>query len=779
MSDVATKPVGWRVRVRGLVQGVGFRPCVWHLAREEGIAGQVVNDGAGVEIEAWGEEAALRRFVQRLDAEAPPLARVDAVTHTLLEGTAERVDFVIAESADGEISTGVVPDAATCPQCLADVADPANRRFGYPFTNCTHCGPRLSIVRSIPYDRARTSMNVFPMCAECGIEYRDPADRRFHAQPNACPVCGPHIWLEDAEGRVACEDVIGEAAHLLLGGKILAIKGIGGFHLACDATDDEAVERLRARKRRYAKPLAVMMRDIGQAHEYAAIDNREADLLASKVAPIVLLERRGRELAAAIAPGHDRLGVMLPYTPLHHLLLARAGRPLVMTSGNLSDEPQVSANAAAREKLAPIADAWLMHDRDIVNRLDDSVMRVDVPGPQIMRRARGLAPEPLPLARGFECRPRVLAMGGELKAAFCLLAGGQATLSQHMGDLEEAATHGDYRRNLDLYSEIFRFVPDVVAVDLHPDYLSTQWGRERAAADGTPVVTVQHHHAHLASCLAENGIEPGDDATLGVILDGLGVGEDGTIWGGEFLAGGYSGFARAGHFLPVALPGGAQAIREPWRNAVAHLAAAFGDDWRDRLAATPVAATVGEKPVGLVGRMLEQGINTPLSSSAGRLFDAVAAVLGICAARQHYEGQAAMEMETLARPHLDGAGAYPAVASSSSADDPLVLSWAPLWDALLADQAAGTVPGIIAARFHNGLANSVAGAAETCARRHGLKRIGLSGGVMQNRILFEGLYRALSSRGFEVLVQMSAPANDGGLALGQAAVAAARSMPAR
>ncbi len=774
MTEIASKPVGWRIRVGGLVQGVGFRPHVWRLAHEEGLIGQVVNDGAGVEIEAWGDGAALARFRRRLKDEAPPLARVDEVRHEPVPGTPLSDGFVIAESAGGAITTGVVPDAATCPQCLADIADTDNRRAGYAFTNCTHCGPRLSIVRSIPYDRARTSMSVFPMCAECAAEYRDPADRRFHAQPNACSVCGPRIWLEGADGEIPCGDVIGEAARLLLDGNILAIKGIGGFHLACDATSDAAVDRLRARKRRYAKPLAVMMRDIGQARDFCAIGEREAGLLASSVAPIVLLERAGGSLAAGLAPGHDRLGVMLPYTPLHHLLLRRVGVPLVMTSGNMSDEPQVTGNDEARERLAGIADFRLVHDRDIVNRLDDSVMRVDAPGSQIIRRARGLAPEPLRLAEAFGNSPRILAMGGELKAAFCLLADGRATLSQHMGDLEEATTHGDYRRNLDLYARIFGFAPDIIAVDCHPDYLSTQWGRQRAGVGDIPVAAVQHHHAHLASCLAENAVAPDDDATLGVILDGLGLGADGTIWGGEFLVGGYREFERAGHFLPVALPGGAQAMREPWRNTVAHLVAAFGEEWQARIAATPLATALEDKPLRIVSRMLDQGLNAPLSSSAGRLFDAVAAALGICTGRQHYEGQAAMELETLARPHLSRSGTYPA--DIANADGAAVLSWRLLWEALLSDLAAGVDHGVIAARFHKGLIASVAAMAENCANRHAVARIALSGGVMQNRILLEGLHRSLSSRGFDVLVQGSVPANDGGLALGQAAIAAAGAM---
>ena len=779
MAEPADRNVGWRVRVKGLVQGGGFRPHVWRIAQEEGLAGNVINDGAGVAIEAWGKEAALQRFVERLKAEAPPLACIDSVVRDALAGNAPSRDFVIARSVDGDISTGVVPDAATCPACLADIADPGNRRYGYAFTNCTHCGPRLSIVRSIPYDRARTSMASFEMCGDCAREYGDPADRRFHAQPNACPVCGPRIWLEAGglkvgDGEIDGEDAVAATAKALADGRIVAIKGIGGFHLACDATNEAAVVQLRERKRRHAKPLAVMMRDLEQVEDYCSMGDGEARLLVSKITPIVLLELAGSVLAPSISPGHDRLGVMLPYTPLHHLLLRQVGRPLVMTSGNLSDEPQVVDNVVARTKLASVADLFLMHDREIVNRLDDSVLRLDAPGPQIIRRGRGMAPEPLGLPEGFADAPPVLAMGGELKASFCLLANGQATLSQHMGDLEEAATHADYRRNLELYRDIFRFEPELIAVDCHPDYLSTKWGRAQGEAQGVPVVAVQHHHAHLAGCLAENGIEPGEDHALGIVLDGLGLGEDGTIWGGEFLAGGYRGFARAGHFPAVPLPGGAQAMREPWRNLVAHLKAAFGEGWRD--AAAPLAAVIEDRPVNFIEKMLRTGTNCPLSSSAGRLFDAIAAALGICAGRQHYEGQAAMEMEALARPHLRFAGAYPA-AMDAPADSPAVLSWTPMWRALLSDIASGVEYGIVAARFHNGLIDIVAGMAERLAGLHGCQTFALSGGVMQNRILNEGLHRVLTARGHKVLTHTSVPANDGGLALGQAAIAAARGLP--
>ncbi len=762
---------GRRIRVRGLVQGVGFRPHVWRIARTFGLSGRVLNDGAGVEIEIWGRPAELDRFLKRLDAEPPPLSRIDGIETEALAGAPPAAGFRIAESGSGPVATGIVPDAATCPACLAEIADPGDRRYRYPFTNCTHCGPRLSIVHAIPYDRATTSMNVFEMCADCRAEYEDPADRRFHAQPNACPACGPKVWLEDRAGPLPGADPIAETAEHLQGGAIVAVKGIGGFHLACDATDDRVVDELRRRKRRADKPLALMAADLMMARQFAEISAEEEAALESAAAPIVLVRKAGQKLAAGIAPGQDHVGFMLPYTPLHHLLMQRLDRPIVLTSGNLSDEPQVTGNDAARERLAGIADFWLMHDREIVNRLDDSVMRCDETGPAILRRGRGLAPEPLALPEGFEKAPNILAMGGELKSTFCLMAGGRAVLSQHIGDLEEAGTHADYRRTLALYRHMFAFDPDVIAVDQHPDYLSTQWGEALAEETGAAIVAVQHHHAHLAACLAENGVAPGDDHSLGIVLDGLGLGDDGTIWGGEFLVGGYSGYRRAGHFLPVALPGAAQAMHEPWRNAVAHLRAAFGAGFADRLAGTGFADFLQQKPLDLLDRMIESGVNAPLASSAGRLFDAAAALVGLCPERQGYEGQAAMELEASARPFLAEASAYPAEIGEG---DPVVLSWAPMWAALVDDLAAGAPVGLIAARFHNGLIEAVAGAAERIARDNGVDRIVLSGGVLQNKILAEGLTARLAAAGFAVLCHHHLPANDGGLALGQAAIAALR-----
>jgi len=773
MGVETAERTGRRIRVTGLVQGVGFRPHVWRLAKDHGIAGSVRNDGAGVEINAWADAARLDRFLAALHADAPPLARIDSVSFSDLPEPSPNDAFEIVKSVGGTVSTGVVPDAATCPACLADTRDPDNRRFGYAFTNCTHCGPRLSIVRAIPYDRANTSMDAFPMCDACRAEYEDPGDRRFHAQPNACPACGPRLWLEDKTGLVDCADPLPEAARRIAQGQIAAIKGIGGFHLACDARNETAVAELRRRKRRPVKPLALMAASLSEIRKYCRVTAEEEGQLKSAAAPIVLLEVHGDtlapSLAPSLAPGQDRLGFMLPYTPLHHRLLAAAGGPLVFTSGNLSDEPQAIDNEDARNRLSGIADLWLMHDREIVNRLDDSVVRIDAPGPQVLRRARGFAPAPLVLPNAFRDALPVLAMGGELKSTFCLLKDGRAILSQHLGDLEEAATHADYRRTLDLYRRIFRHDPKVIAVDRHPDYLSTRLGEALARETGARIVAVQHHHAHLAACLADNGIAPSEDLSLGLILDGLGFGSDGTIWGGEILLGGYRGFERMGRFLPVALPGGARATREPWRNLVAHLTAAFGPDYLACVPQGRLAAALRAKQLPVIDKMIASGLNAPPSSSAGRLFDAVSASLGLCFDSQDFEGHAGTVLECLARPHLGSEAPYPV---SIEPGEQVSISWEPLWRALLADLASGVDTGRIAARFHLALIHGLTEAVAAIGASSDVRRVVLSGGVLQNRILHEGLTEDLGRKGLDVLSHRHAPANDGGLALGQAVIGA-------
>jgi hydrogenase maturation protein HypF len=709
--------------------------------------------------------------------EAPPLARIDTIESAPLAAEPP-ADFRIVSSRSGAVRTGVVPDATTCPECLADIRDPENRRYRYPFTNCTHCGPRLSILRAIPYDRASTSMAAFAMCADCLAEYRDPASRRFHAQPNGCPVCGPALWLEDARGTRQASgphrDATEAAAALILSGAIVAIKGIGGFHLACDAINAEAVARLRERKHRTHKPFALMARDLAMIADYAHLTAMERALLAEPSAPIVLLERKenAAPLAPGVAPAQSTLGFMLPYTPLHHLLLDHIAVPIVLTSGNRSDEPQCIGNDEARAKLTGIADAFLMHDRDIVNRLDDSVVRAMAGKPRLMRRARGFAPLPCPLPDGFERAPRILGMGAELKSTFCLLGDGRAIVSQHIGDLEDAATHADYRANQKLYREIFRFQPDIIAVDGHPDYHSTAWGKALAREAGLPVETVQHHHAHVAAVLAEHGVPAAAEPVIGVALDGLGLGENGELWGGEFLLADYRSYRRVASFAPVALIGGAKAMREPWRNALAHLATFLGwEEIANRYRDLEIVQRLMAKPVGLALQLMERGLNAPPSSSAGRLFDAVAAMLGICFDAASYEGQAAIELEALAAPAMEDSA--PGYCGAYIEGDPGRLNWTPLWRGVLEDLSAGADAQLIAAKFHTGLAGTVAGTAVSLARRHGCKTIVLCGGVFQNKLLLEGVSEKLAARGIGALSPALFPAGDGAIALGQAVVAAA------
>jgi len=779
---MASAAHGISLRVRGLVQGVGFRPTVWRLANRLGIMGEVLNDGEGVLIHAWGPASALHEFELALSAEAPPLARVDSVECTPLQARFEGAGFQIVQSQRGTVRTGIVADAATCPACLADIRDRSNRRYRYPFTNCTHCGPRLSIVRAIPYDRATTSMAKFPMCAACLTEYRDPADRRFHAQPNACPDCGPKVWLEGLGGVLedasAYRDAIAAAAALIAAGEIVAIKGIGGFHLACDACNADAVVRLRRRKARYGKPFALMARGLDIIADYAELGEAERASLSSVAAPIVILKSKlcpAAPLAPGIAPGQATLGFMLPYTPLHHLLIENLAQPIVLTSGNRSDEPQCIDNAEARERLGQIADYFLMHDRDIVNRLDDSVARVAAGKPRLLRRARGYAPTPLRLPLGFEGAPAVLAMGGELKSTFCLLKDGQAIVSQHMGDLEEAATHSDYRRNLELYQNLFRFEPQALAVDAHPDYISTKWGLALAEEAGLPATSVQHHHAHIAAALGECGVPVSTAPVIGIALDGLGLSEDAELWGGEFLLADYRSYRRLGHFVPVPLIGGSKAMREPWRNALAHFQTFLG--WEAVRRGYPNLEPIQRlerKPLETCLRMMERGINSPPSSSAGRLFDAAAAALGLCFDAALYEGQAAIELEALAEGAMERA--CEGYGAALLTGDPLRLGWAPLWTGILQDLAAGTDRAIIAARFHLGLIETVSATARALARAHGCETAVLTGGVFQNKILLQGVSKRLAELDIKAIAPAVFPANDGGISLGQALIAAARSL---
>lgn len=746
---------GRRIRVRGQVQGVGFRPFVWQLAHRMGVTGEVLNDPEGVLILAAGE--GLDRFEAALADEAPPLARVEAVESTAHVFGKRPEGFRIAASRGEGAETRITPDTATCPACAAEIRDAVERRFGHAFTNCTHCGPRFTIVRSLPYDRARTAMAPFPMCPACHAEYDDPADRRFHAQPIACPDCGPRLWLE-AGGVEVAGDAIALATGTLRAGQILAVKGLGGFHLACDARNAGAVERLRLRKQRPGKPLALMGTP-GMIRAHAEIGDAEAQRLADPAAPILLVRRAGAALPEAVAPGQAWLGWMLPYTPLHHLLLDAFGGPLVMTSGNLAGEPQVIDNAVAREKLSAFADAFLLHDRDILRRLDDGVERLLPSGPMVLRRGRGRVPETLELPPGFERAPAVLAMGGQIKGALCLIKGGRALLSHHLGDLDEPLTWAEFLRAEADYAEVFDHRPQALACDLHPGYRPTQHALARAATEGLPLVEVQHHHAHLAAAMADAGWPREGGKVAGIVLDGLGLGTDGTIWGGELLLGDFLAVERVAHLTPAPLPGGDAANREPWRNLLARLDAAGIE-----AAGIEAAAFLPGKPLALMRQAMQAGVNAPLSSSAGRLFDAVAAALGLIDGAQGYEGEAGMAVEALAG-EVEAAP-YP------FGDDGPRIDPAPMIRALVADLAAGRDRAEIAAAFQAGLARAFCIRARALVEGGQAQAVALSGGCFQNARLLALCLGALD--GLRVLIHHRVPANDGGLALGQALVAAAR-----
>ncbi len=779
-TNTNTSQAALKLRVRGLVQGVGFRPTVWRLANECCLTGDVLNDGGGVVVRVWGESDQVERFVSRLETEAPSLSQISSIERHPIADHARRPDhFRIEKSVGNTVQTGVVPDAATCPACLNETFDPAERRYRYPFTNCTHCGPRLSIVQEIPYDRAHTSMREFEMCPDCATDYDDAQDRRFHAQPIACPHCGPHVWLEDtAEAGIATsaeQDVLACTAQLIKDGSIIAIKGIGGFHLACDATNQTSVDLLRQRKHRYNKPFALMARDLAMVKTYANVNCDEHALLASPAAPIVVLQRKhsANQLAASIAPGQSGLGFLLPYTPLHSLLVADIDAPIVMTSGNISSVPQAINNDDARKDLAGIADYFLMHDRDIINRVDDSVVRLVAGKKQSLRRARGYAPAPIKLPTGFENANGILAMGPELKNTFCLIKDGSAILSQHIGDLENASSYGDYRSTLDLFLSLYNFKADVIAVDAHPNYLSTQWGHELSHLSAIEPDIVQHHHAHIAACMADNNLPMNTKPVLGIALDGLGLGDDGTLWGGEFLVADYRRFHRVAHFQAVPMPGGAQAVMQPWRNTFVHLDQSMG--WERLAQRYPNLAALDDlksKPLVQLKTIIKTRTNTPLTTSVGRLFDAVAGLLGICTDSVSYEGQAAIELETLAMSAGDERASY---AIQVSATHPLVIDTAPMWEQIILDLEAKVSASRIAARFHNTMVQSVVQTALSLAEQNDLDTVALSGGVMQNRLLFMGVLEGLNQGGIgRVLTHERVPTNDGGLSLGQGVIAAAR-----
>ena len=763
-----TGMISQRVRVRGLVQGVGFRPYVWHLARELALAGWVRNDAEGVAIEIHGDSAAVASFLRRLPREIPPLARIDS----LEVQTAEPADcngFAILDSQAGPVTTAIGPDAALCPACLADLCDPAGRRWRYPFTTCTHCGPRYTVSRGIPYDRTRTSLAGFTLCPPCAAEYADPADRRFHAETTACPACGPRLWLEDGAGQAVAGDPIVQTLALLRSGAIVAIKGLGGFHLACDARNPGAVAELRQRKQREAKPFAVMGLNAASFAGVAVLGPAETALLASPEAPIVLCPKVGTDLPG-VAPDLAWLGCLLPTTPLHLLLWHEAaGRPagtawtqaanellLVMTSANPNGEPLVIGNDEARQRLAGIADAFLVHDREIVVRCDDSVVHATAAGPAFLRRSRGYTPRPIALA---EDGPAVLAFGAFLKNTVCLTRGREAFLSQHIGGLDNPAAIAFQEEAVAHLTAILAVTPEVVAHDLHPDYPSSRLAVSYAAERGIPAIAVAHHQAHLAALAGEYGIT---GPLLGLAVDGVGLGPDGGLWGGELLEIEGTACRRLGHLRPLALPGGDRAAREPWRMAVSALHALGRSNQVDEFLARRHPGKEGR----ILLEMLDRQLNCPATSSLGRLFDAAAGLLGICG-NNRYEGEAAMALEGQAARH----GPVPALADGYRIDPSGQLDFLPLLAALADSALTAQAAAHGAALFHATVAAGLAAWATASAEARGHTRVALTGGCAMNRILATALAARLTTRGITLLQARQAPPNDGGLALGQAVVA--------
>lgn len=756
-----------QLRVVGLVQGVGFRPFVHRLAGELELAGWIRNDDDGVTIEVEGDAASLPRFVDRLSADRPPASLLYAVDRRFVPVEGASSFEILPSESRGEPRAWILPDLATCPDCRDDVLDPANRRHRYPFTNCTHCGPRFTIVEDLPYDRARTTMRAFPLCEACAAEYGDAEDRRFHAQPNACAACGPRLSFRAAgaaETEAEGDDALRAAAAVVRGGRILALKGLGGYHLVVDARSEAAVAELRRRKRRPFKPLAVMMPDEETLRRHVEVPPYAESLLASSQAPIVLLPRRaeagagaaaaaGDAIAPSVAPGSPSLGVFLPYTPLHLLLLAELGFPVVATSGNASDQPTIHREDVAARELAVVADAFLDHDRPIARQADDSVFQLLLrprPRPQALRRARGYAPLPVLAPREL---PPIVALGGQKNAVFAISRGREVILSQHLGDLEEWDVRAAYRRTLDEFTRLFGVAPRIVAHDLHPDYFTTSLAEELAREGGLRAVAVQHHHAHLAACLLESGHS---GRALGVTWDGTGFGTDHTVWGGEFLLGDARGYERVATFHPFRLPGGEAAVRETWRTALALLEEAYEGDAPGGL---PPAAAAGEAATETVRRMIARGVNAPVTTSVGRLCDGVAALLGISMENTH-QAQSPQLLEAAAWRHGPDAAPLPLPLADG---DPLRLDWRPAVRALVDGMRAGVPATRLAASFHHALVEG----AIAVARRVGEPAVALTGGVFCNRYLGEALLTRLEAEGHTTLSHSLLPPTDGSLAAGQ------------
>ncbi|TET45623.1 carbamoyltransferase HypF [candidate division TA06 bacterium] len=747
------------VEITGIVQGVGFRPAVYRLAKEHHLKGFVRNDSRGVTIDIEGDAGELSKFIDGLEGRLPPRASIQTIEVRSLN-PAGYGEFKIDMSKEEKEKTSLVsPDIATCSDCLGELLDEKDRRFRYPFINCTNCGPRFTIVKDIPYDREKTTMSEFMMCQDCAREYENPEKRRFHAQPNACHMCGPQVFLEDGAGSsrsLKGEKAIRAAVQRLREGEIVAVKGLGGFHFACDALNSGAVERLRGRKYREDKPFALMAANIQAIQEDCYVSEFERRLLESPARPIVLLRRRkDSKIAADAAPGQKYLGFMLPYTPLHHLLLKESGLVLVMTSGNLSDEPISYDNPEARQRLKTIADHFLLHNREIETRCDDSVTRELNGSEFIIRRSRGYSPNPITLP--FEVKKHILSCGAELKNTFCVARDQHAFVSHHIGDLKNVETFESFTQGIEHYSNLFSVNPQVIAYDLHPDYLSTKYAK---GLDGLSMFGIQHHHAHIAAVMAENGIE---GEVIGVALDGTGYGEDGNIWGCEFMVADYKGYKRVGHLDYVPMPGGDSAIAEPYRMAVSHLYGAYGDDMFDL--GIDLFQRQDLKRIEMLVDMIKKGFNSPLVSSAGRLFDAVSSILGIRDSI-NYEGQAAVELEMAAAESNEGSYSY----EISGKENGWIVDTAPTIRAIVDDYIKGVPVEKISDIFHNTMAEIVL---DLCWRIRGswkLDRVALSGGVFQNMFLLSKVYPMLTDEGFKVYVHHQVPTNDGGISLGQVAV---------
>jgi len=747
-----------QIRVKGIVQGVGFRPYIYQLAGRHKLRGHVANTGAGVHIHVEGAAAAIEAFLADITAEAPPLAQITEVRAGPADPEEAASFTIVASRADSGKSALISPDVAVCDDCLAEMRSPRDRRFRYPFINCTNCGPRYTIIDAIPYDRPQTAMRDFRMCPLCQAEYDDPADRRFHAQPNACPVCGPQVQLLDGRGHpIPAADPVGEVIARLRQGRIVAIKGLGGFHLAVDAENEQAVQRLRRRKHREEKPFALMAPDEAAIQRFARLDADEIAVLSSPQRPILLLNKRARPpIAPSVAPHNRYFGVMRPYTPLHYLILDGGFTALVMTSANLSEEPLVIANREAVERLAGIADDFLVHNRDIRLRCDDSIVRKTAGAARFIRRARGYVPTPVFLSH---TPLSVLACGAELKSTVCLTKEDRAFVSQHIGDLENLATYDAFRSTIGHLQHILDVQPRAVACDMHPDYFSTRYAREQ---QDLPVVPVQHHHAHIVSGMAEHHL---DGKVIGLAFDGTGYGTDGTIWGGEVLLAEKARFERMAYLKPLPLPGGAAAIKAPWRMAVSYLIEAFGRGFRDL--DIDFMARLDPDQTTILAAMIEKGINTPLTSSVGRLFDGIAALVGL----RHtvsFEGQAAMELEMTAGP--DAAGEYDVAWQPSG---PIAISTAPIVQGVVADLQRGAPAALISRKFHTTLVRLFTDLCIFLKRETALDQVVLSGGSFQNAILTEALTRSLTAAGFSVYSHRLVPPNDGGIALGQAVAASA------